>query len=215
MTTEAATYPGEGFWNRMAKRYARQPIADEAAYQRKLEVTREYFTPETKALELGCGTGSTALLHAPHVRHIEALDISAKMIEICREKAATQNVTNVTFSHSPIDGFEAPPASYDVVLALSILHLLADKETVIARVFEMLKPGGVFVTSTVCAGDSLKFRLVALLLPLGAVFGLLPRVKVFTADALERSMVDAGFEIDRRWRPGPNKAVFIVAKKRG
>lgn len=45
----------------MAKRYARQPIADEAAYRRKLEVTRTYFRPDMHVLEFGCGTGSTAL----------------------------------------------------------------------------------------------------------------------------------------------------------
>lgn len=56
------------FWDRMANKYARQPIADEAAYQHKLDVTRQHFTPQSKVLEFGCGTGSTALLHAPHVK---------------------------------------------------------------------------------------------------------------------------------------------------
>ena len=35
------------FWDRIAERYARQPIADEAAYQKKLEQTREYLRPDS------------------------------------------------------------------------------------------------------------------------------------------------------------------------
>ena len=54
------------FWGKIADRYAKQPITDEATYQKKLQVTREYFQPEMEVLEFGCGTGSTAILHAPY-----------------------------------------------------------------------------------------------------------------------------------------------------
>ncbi len=59
-----------GFWDRIAERYAKQPIADEAAYQKKLQVTRDYFRPDMAVLEFGCGTGSTAIAHAPYVKHV-------------------------------------------------------------------------------------------------------------------------------------------------
>jgi ubiquinone/menaquinone biosynthesis C-methylase UbiE len=51
------------FWNKIAEKYSQQPIADEAAYQKKLAVTRDYFRPDMEVLEIGCGTGSTAILH--------------------------------------------------------------------------------------------------------------------------------------------------------
>jgi hypothetical protein len=96
-------------------------------------------------------------------------------------------------------------------LGLSILHLVDNWEEVIARVHKMLKPGGVFITSTACIGDSMKFfKFIA---PIGKFLGLMPVVKVFTAREFEGSLSDAGFEIDYRWQPGKNKAVFIVAKK--
>ena len=37
-----------------------------------------------EVLEFGCGTGSTALTLAPNVRHIQATDVSPKMLEIAR-----------------------------------------------------------------------------------------------------------------------------------
>ena len=50
------------FWDRIAERYSKSPVADEAAYQKKLQVTREYFRPDMEVLEIGCGTGSTAIV---------------------------------------------------------------------------------------------------------------------------------------------------------
>ena len=199
------------FWDKIAERYSKRPIADEAAYQKKLQVTREYLRPDMEVLEFGCGTGSTAITHAPCVKHIHAIDISSKMIEIAQGKADAEKLENITFKRSTIDEFSVPDQSLDVVLGLSILHLLDNWEAVIARVHRMLKPGGIFVTSTACIGDSMKFfKIVA---PIGKFFGLMPLVKVFTTRELEDSLSDAGFKIDYQWQPGKNKAVFIVAKK--
>ncbi len=201
------------FWDRIADKYARSPVKDEDAYQTKLRVTREYFTPDTQVLEFGCGTGSTAITHAPHVAHIRAIDFSARMLEIARDRAADKGVDNVTFEQGDIVTLEAPDASYDVILALSVLHLLKDRRAAIAKVHRMLKPGGVFVSSTACLGDSMKiFKYIA---PPGRALGLLPILDVMTADELVESLTDAGFAIDHYWQPGKNKAVFIVAKKGG
>lgn len=203
--------PSSRFWDRIAARYARQPVADEASYQTKLQVTRSYFRPDMEVLEFGCGTGSTAISHAPHVRHIHAIDISSKMLDIARAKADAAGVTNVTFQRAAIDDFSVPDGTYDVVLGLSILHLVENKEAVIAKVYGMLKPGGVFVTSTACLGDSMKY--LKLIAPIGRALGLMPLVRAFTAKELEQSLTDAGFAIDHHWQPGKGKAVFIVAKK--
>lgn len=199
------------FWDKMADRYSKRPIPDAAVYQKKLQITREYFRPDMEVLEFGCGTGSTAIVHAPYVKHIQAIDISSRMLEIAQSKTDTENVENITFMRSSIDEFSQPDRSVDAVLGFSILHLLDNKEKVSARVHKMLKPGGIFVTSTICLGDTMKyFKFVA---PVGRFFGLMPLVKVFTARELEDSLINAGFEIDYHWQPEKNKAVFIVAKK--
>ena len=128
------------FWDRMAERYSKSPVADEAAYQRKLQITREYLKPDTELLEFGCGTGSTAILHAPFVKHILALDVSEKMLEIAQEKTDANGIANITFEKSDIEDFSAPDQTFDAVLGMSILHLLEDRDAVIARVHDILKP---------------------------------------------------------------------------
>ncbi|MEO0969754.1 MAG: class I SAM-dependent methyltransferase [Cyanobacteria bacterium J06639_18] len=199
------------FWDKIAQRYSKQPIADEAAYQKKLQVTKEYLQPNMEVLEFGCGTGSTAIIHAPYVKHIRAIDISSKMIEIARGKAEAQNITNITFEQLGIDELSVPDETFDVVLGLSILHLLENKEQVIAKVHKILKPGGFIVTSTTCLGDTMNaFKFIA---PIGKILGLMPLVKVFMVQELEESLTDNGFVIDYNWQPSKDKAVFIIGKK--
>lgn len=199
------------FWDKIAERYARQPVADEAAYQEKLAVTREYFRPDFEVMEFGCGTGSTALAHAPYVKHIRAVDISSRMIEIAKRKAAAQRIANITFEQSTIEEFSAPDGAFDAILGLSILHLLEDRDRAIAKVARLLKPGGVFVTSTACLGDKMKwFKFVG---PIGRALGLMPMVKIFSKQELLDSIAGAGFRIDHAWRPEKAVAVFVVATK--
>lgn len=205
--------PRACFWDRIAARYAEQPLADEAAYQTKLGLTRDYLRGDMEVLEIGCGTGSTALAHAPHVGRILATDISGRMLEIARRKAAASGVANVVFRRAALDDLAADEARFDAVLALSVLHLLSDRDAAIACIHRLLKPGGLFVSNTACLGDTMAwFKLVA---PIGRALGRLPLVRVFTVRQLEESLVAAGFEIAHRWRPGDRHTVFIVALKPG
>lgn len=199
------------FWDRIAARYSRQPIADKASYQRKLKITQKYLNTDMEVLEIGCGTGTTAIIHSPYVKHIKAIDISEKMIEIARSKADAQGIANISFERCTIEELKVGEQTIDVVLGLSILHLLDNKEEVIAKVFEILKPGGRFISSTACLDDNIPW--LKLILPVGKLIGLMPSVTFFTKEQLEVWLSDAGFDIEYSWLPGKGKAVFVVAKK--
>ena len=199
------------FWDRMAKRYSKQPVADEASYQKKIQITHEYLKPDMEVLELGCGTGSTAIIHSPYVKHIRAIDISSRMIEIAQSKANKKKIDNITFETLTIDDLNIQEQKLDVVLCLSILHLLENKEKVIANIYKILKPGGIFISSTVCLGDTMRW--LKIITPIGKLLGLMPLVNFFTKDQLRNCIVDAGFDIDQFWHPDKDKAVFVVAKK--
>ncbi len=199
------------FWDRLAERYAKKPIDDEAAYQKKLSITRDHLREDMDVLEFGCGTGSTALYHAPVVKSILATDISSKMLAYANEKAAKANVQNVEFRVATLESLDLPDASYDAVLGLSILHLLKDKDAAIREVYRVLKPGGVFISSTVCVADFMRsMRFIA---PIGRFFRVLPILNSFSAAELEASLTDTGFRIDHKWKPNGARSAFIVATK--
>ena len=64
------------FWDRIAPKYAKSPVRDQQAYEATLARTRSYLGAEDKVLELGCGTGSTALILADAVAEYTATDLS-------------------------------------------------------------------------------------------------------------------------------------------
>lgn len=198
------------FWDKTARRYAKSPVRDEETYQKKLAITQEYFQPDWSVLEFGCGTGSTALVHAPHVKEILATDISEKMLDIAAQKAGDAGIENVRFQQGTLESLELEADSFDAVLGLNILHLLENTEAAISRVHGLLKPGGIFVSSTVLMADIMV--LWRLLIPAMQVVGLAPFVNRFTRQELTAMLVSAGFSIDYEWQP--NKvSVFMVARK--
>ncbi len=204
------------FWNLMARGYSRSPVKDLAAYQYKLEKTASYFDPEDRILEIACGTGTTALIHAPKVAQIDAIDFSSEMIAIAHEKAAKQNTSNINFKTSSFEDWPLPENEirYDHVLGMSILHLLPKLDTMLTRVYEMMKPGAYFFSSTVCLGELKGIAAIArYALPALATIGLLPKIIPLTSNLLQDKLTSAGFEIEHVWRPGEGAAVFIVARR--
>lgn len=203
---------GAFLFNLMAESYARSPIADMEAYEKKLSLTRNYLRPEHTVFEFGCGTGSTALLHAPYVKHIYSTDYAKKMIEIANRKKAEQGIDNVEFAVADINVQDLGKSSYDVVLALNILHLMEDVEAAIQKSWEVLKPGGYFISSSVCMSKAP--GIWGLLIPLMGLTGLFPKPKGFSKKELLQFHVSAGFEILEQYDPNSDMpSVFLVVQK--
>lgn len=203
------------FWDKVALKYAKSPIADMDAYTYTLERTRSYLSPDDTVLEVGCGTGSTALLLAGNVRHITASDLSANMIEVGSEKARDQGISNVTFVTAELFDSAIENGPYDAVLAFNMLHLLEDTRGAIRRINGLLKPGGTFISKTVCqpgSGAPFKFRLLKIILPLMQWVGKAPYVKFMEIKKLEDLVSSEGFEIiETGTYPPPSR--YIVARK--
>ena len=225
MSSTSSTTPVDTtakFWDKMAPGYFKSPIKDLDAYQSKLEMTQAYLKPDFDLLEFGCGTGGTSLIHAPHVKHILATDISPAMIEIANPQADEKQVNNVDFKVASVDELSnsIPSNSLDGVLGLSILHLVDNRLDVMKQTYKWLKPGGYFFTSTVCINDMRVAPLVKLIAPIAQWFGFFPPLSILSSGQLRQDFLDAGFSIEKEWRPTkPNgkpdtdAAIFIIGKK--
>jgi ubiquinone/menaquinone biosynthesis C-methylase UbiE len=201
------------FWDRIAPSYAKKPVADEGAYQRTLERARSYLNPKQIVLEVGCGTGTTALHLAPHVAQILASDLSPGMIRIAREKARAAGVDNVTFMPGTLDELEAAPR-FDVVMAFNVFHLMADIPAALRRVHGMLAPGGLLISKTPCIGEMNVF--VRLAIPVLKVFGRAPSVNFVKTQTLQDSVSTAGFTtLETGFYPEKSRSLFVVARKDG
>ena len=204
----------QAFWDKLAPKYYKQPISDMQAYEETLARTVSYLGPETRVLELGCGTGGTALKLAPHVHSVVATDFSAGMIEQARQREQADNVTFLTAdTFSP----ELEPGVFDAIIGFNLFHLIEDPRGAYARIHDLLAPDGLFISKTPCIGErslGWKFGLMRMAIPLMQRLGKAPFVRYETIDGIERDIAASGFRIVETGnypvRP-PNH--FVVARK--
>lgn len=185
------------FWDGVAEKYARSPIGNMDAYEATLARVRSYLRPTDTVLEIGCGTGTTAVKLAPFAGRYLASDISPAMIGIGRDKAGAAGLRNLGFATAPA---ETPPeGSFDTVLGFNLLHLLRDPDAVLAQIATRVRPGGLFISKTTCLagpGTPLWMRALLLGLPLMKAVGKAPSVvQRFSVADLEAAITRAGFEI--------------------
>jgi ubiquinone/menaquinone biosynthesis C-methylase UbiE len=149
------------FWDKQAKRFDDIEKQFENVNQKLIAKTKEYLNENDNVLDFGCATGTKTLRLADGIKHIHGLDLSDEMINEAIRKKNEINVANVSFSQGTIFNNNLEKASFEKIIAYSIIHLLEDSEKVIQRIHELLKPGGLFISETACFKDkmSLKTRL--------------------------------------------------------
>ncbi|MGH1487382.1 MAG: class I SAM-dependent methyltransferase [Cellvibrionaceae bacterium] len=200
------------FWDRIALRYSKQAIADTESYEKKLAATQAHMHQDMKVLELGCGTGSTALAHAPHVAQMVATDLSSAMIAIGREKAKDAGIDNIRFMQTSVEDLQEPDGTYDMVLALNLLHLIPNRHAALSKIYRQLKTDGIFISSTVCLSDKMWF--LRPVIPVMQWLGKAPYVTFLSAATMLKDVESAGFEVQEHWTHGRSNSLFLVAKKR-
>ena len=201
------------FWDRTSRKYAAAAISDQAGYERSLERTLALLGPADRVLELGCGTGTTALRLAGGVQSYLATDISAEMTAIAEEKHAALPVPALVFRTATA---EALDGQFDAVLAFNYLHLVRDLPGTLNRIHALLAADGLFISKTPCLGDMNPVIRLALLPAMRAI-GKAPYVSAFRAAELSQHVSAAGFEIlatESHATKGKDARPYIVARKR-
>ena len=200
------------FWDRLAERYSKQPVKDPDAYETTLTRARAHLGEGHRVLEIGCGTGTTALKLADTGAEILATDISPKMIEIAAEKGRAANARNVTFQVGQLGDGGLSQGGFDAVMAFNLLHLLPDIAGAVGQVRELLKPGGLFISKTVCLGGAGWYYRP--LIGVMRAVGYAPHVSFVSPEEIEALIETGGFEIlDRGSFPAKPPSRFVVARK--
>lgn len=201
------------FWDRIARRYDEHGDEKRAVLLETIAYIERHLESEDRVLDFACGTGEKALGVAEAVRSIHGIDLSPAMIERACAKARDRRVENAQFSRTDLFDPTLEPGSYDAVLAFYILHLVDEPTRVLARIRELLKPGGRLICETPCLGESSAF--VGWLLALVGKLGVLPRVHCFGVADLEAAITRASsFELVVSQRVGKSRThLFVVARK--
>jgi ubiquinone/menaquinone biosynthesis C-methylase UbiE len=206
---------GAAFWDRIADRYAARAIRDPAAYERTIAATRARLRPGDRVLELGCGTGTTALKLADPAWEIEATDFSARMIAIATEKARAAGIATVRFIQADMTDPAAAAGPFDVALAFNLLQLAPDLPAALAAIRERVKPGGLFISKSLCLGEP-GWRMARMAVAVLRMAGIAPPLRALRIATLDAAVEAAGFDIlERGVFPDRPPARFLVARRAG
>lgn len=203
------------FWDRISRKYAADAIGDQAGYERTLDRTRALLKPDDRVLELGCGTGSTALRLACDVRSYLATDLSAEMIAIAREKQSADPVPALAFQIATAEASMFEAGQFNAVLGFNYLHMVRNVPGTLSRIHTLLAPGGLFISKTPCLGD-MNPLLSLVLLPVMRTIGQAPYVSVFRQVEFCQLVSAAGFEIlatENHATKGNDHRPYVVARK--
>jgi len=184
----------EKFWDRQAGDFADHGQGVDLSGNRDYINIMKYLRTTDRVLDYGCATGIIANSIADKAGEIQGIDISSKMIEIAKVRAQALNLENVNYAQATIFDERFQAASFDMVLAFRVLHMLEDPRAVSRRINQLLKPGGVYISVTACMA---KYKaLMGVFTFLLGKTGIIPQhIKYFKLPELRELMTGEGFQI--------------------
>ncbi len=103
-----------------------------------------------RVLDIGCGTGATtrdAARLAPTGSAL-GIDLSSAMLEVARQRAAAEGLTNAQFEQADAQIHPFAPATFDLAIGLTSVMFFGDRVAGLANVGRALRPGGRLVLLT-------------------------------------------------------------------
>lgn len=113
----------------------------------------EQYVKGKKIADIGCGSGYGTVHLALFADSATGVDYSAQTLEESRKEYAA--VKNLDFVHGKVPPVPLESESMDVVTAFQFIEHIRDPLAFIQDVYRVLKPGGVFICTTVNAKMSL------------------------------------------------------------
>ena len=95
-----------------------------------------------KVLDVGIGTGNTAIYLSPYVKEIVGTDLSSGMLEVLDKKIKELGIKNIRYYKKDILEEDFQERDFDLIFNAMTMHHIDDPEKAISRFKEFLKPEG-------------------------------------------------------------------------
>ena len=122
-----------------------------AIYQRRREICLRWLADVARpgrALDVGCGTGQTAIRLDRLGHHVTGTDTAPAMLALAAANAtAAGAVQRIELRQADVHALPFPDGAFDVVVALGLIMWLEDPKTALAEMARVLAPGGWLVVS--------------------------------------------------------------------
>ena len=127
-------------------------------------------------LDIGCGTGEFSRLLAKRSEQVIAIDLSAKMIEVAKQRS--REFLNIDFQVADVLQWQFPVGRFDAIASISALHHLP-VATLLPELKTALRPEGKLVILDLLAPENLRDRFSDLVaVPLNWVFKIIKNQQI-------------------------------------
>jgi len=150
MTTDPAKLKAATTYNAAADHFDDEPLGFWARIgQRTIE--RLPLAPGATVLDVGCGTGASALPAAEKVGsrgRVIGVDLAERLLAIARQKARDQGLANVEFRSGDMERLGYPDGHFDAVVSVFSIFFVTDMVRQVRELWRMVRPGGTLAITT-------------------------------------------------------------------
>jgi ubiquinone/menaquinone biosynthesis C-methylase UbiE len=117
----------------------------------KRTITNLKLQAGAKVLDVGCGTGASALPAAQAVGKngfVVGVDLASRLLEQARTKALATGLDNVEFRQADMTALEYPDGNFDAVVSVFSIFFVPDMEGQVRELWRMVRPGGKLAVTT-------------------------------------------------------------------
>jgi len=140
------------FYDRLALKYDEEQefCASMRVPEKKIvmETLEKIFRSDQTALDIGAGTGRFAMMIAPRVKHVTAVDISQKMLDQLALKKRENNLENIEQIHGNFMEINFKKR-FDLIVSFSSIEYFKEQDALFKKIGDLLNPGGRLVLTTI------------------------------------------------------------------
>ncbi|WP_170007315.1 class I SAM-dependent methyltransferase [Bacillus fonticola] len=146
-------------------------------------------------LDFGAGTGYFSIPAAKRIMgNVYALDIDAAMLEIIKEKALKEQLTNIVPVQGSMEALSLPDGSIDMIIASLVLHEIQPLAPLLHQMKNVLKKEGYLICLELQPKGSSEKA---------------PRI---TLEGMEQEMKEAGFQVTEKFFPAKSLYILVAQK---
>lgn len=185
----------------------------------KKRLVNDNVHPDFKVLEIGCGTGTMAILAAQNGAEVLGFDLSYAMLKIARKKIDAAGLSDkIALTEMGVSGMDKlDENSFDLVMSTLVFSEFSRDEQAYAlrHAYRILKPGRhLAIADEARPGSTVKRLLhIAVRIPLLLITFLLTQTATKAVEGLPDLITEAGFRINIEERRSFDSFLYLVAIK--